>query len=346
MWLVNVGRSSANKTAPTKAIMKPIIEAQQAGYNAFSEAYSQWERDNVGKKKDERNEADKPKWNTQLYISKGSAEGRYKAMQDNPNGVLMWADELATFFGNLGRYNNGDDATELLNFFDGTSSPINIKSEIPKMLENPFMSIFGGIQPGILGKIFGSDSFLNNGLNQRVLFAYPDSYPSADYFKRKRIGGEIKEFWHQTVLSLLDDAGSTLYLDLDAEKLYGEFCNECQKKAEAAEDDYEASLYGKFRPNVLRWAAVAHYLSDNRGMTRVTPTVMEYAIRCMRYFATAGARVYEHLKHGCLPKVKPMGNQELIAELAKRYKISSQADLAKVLGISQKNVSTAINKFK
>lgn len=343
LWLCVVAPSGANKSTPVRFILQPLKDRDVENYKEYQKELKAFKE-----AKDEQKE--KPTFK-QLLLSDSTPEARNQVLSACPNGILLYRDEIKGFLDDMGRYNKSGEASQLLSVFDFDNIIVNRKSDDTLLIKEPFMSILGTIQPDVLASTFGSDLFMNNGFNQRWLFVYPESTPPAMY-SDKAISKEVREAWSIYINGLLDAdfeamGCSTVCLTDEAKEIYKTYYNELQiKKSEHEEDSYMCAVYSKLQIQVLRWALITHFLGDNIGMTRILPSDMGYAVRCMRYFERCAEKVYEKLVGSrTRTEAKAMTKEQLIAMFYNTFNPKSKQGLADAIGISRQAVSRAVNKF-
>lgn len=97
-------------------------------------------------------------------------------LESNPRGVLVARDELAGWVRAMDQYKGGRGADQQNWLSLWSNSPISVdrksRSE-PVIVESPWVSVTGSIQPEILPDLSGGRE---DGLLDRFLFAYPDPY--------------------------------------------------------------------------------------------------------------------------------------------------------------------------
>ncbi len=124
---------------------------------------------------------DKPQRPTMKRATIGdvTVEALGKRLKENPRGLLSVRDELASLLLSLNQYRGGrgSDLQTYLSLWSSCETTIDRKKdEDPIVLHQPFLSIAGGIQPGILPKILGRDRLLD-GCTPRFLFGDPQPLP-------------------------------------------------------------------------------------------------------------------------------------------------------------------------
>lgn len=338
-----VAPSGSNKTTPVKEILRPLTERNNANYLIYREALKEWKKEIRQGNED----AEKPIFH-QIIIGDCTPEARYKVLQENPNGVLLYSDEIATFLGNLNRYAKSGEIPQLISIWSGDGVIINRKGDEPTVISDPYLSILGGVQPSVLQETFGSDYFMASGMNQRWLFVFPDPTPPPMY-SEATLSQEVRTAWSDYITRLLgSDLSSiaTLIISTETKATYTAYFNELQqKKAEA--NDYMAAVYAKLQVVAERWAGITHLLGNHPDMTRILPEEMDYSVRCMRYFEKTAEKVY-NLLSSPTATTKPMGKEELISKVWKEWQCAergiSKQSFADVVGVSRQAVSKSIGK--
>ena len=341
LWVCNVAPSGSNKSQPMRFLLKPLKDRDASNYKEYLKELGDWRT--AGDDKTE-----KPKFK-QILISDSTPEARSQVLANNPNGILLYRDELKGMIDDFGRYSRSGELSQLLSIFDSDNIVINRKSDDTLLIERPFMSILGSIQPSVLLETFGSDLMMGNGFNQRWLFTYPDQVPPAMY-SDSVIPQSITNDWRNfiTNLSIYDYSvdGGTLYLRGEAKKVYIDFYNKLQTlKANA--DDYMCSVYSKMQIYVIRWAGIAHMLGNNPYSIDITPEEMDYSCRCMDYFIRCAEKVYMKLLEGRKrqPEEKRLSKEQLIAMCYNSCAPKSKQAFADAIGVSRPFVSRAVNKY-
>ena len=341
LWVCNVAPSGSNKSQPMRFLLKPLKDRDANNYKKYLKELGEWRAAGDDK-------AGKPKF-SQFLISDSTPEARSQVLANNPNGILLYRDELKGMIDDFGRYSRSGELSQLLSIFDSDNIVINRKSDDTLLIERPFMSILGSIQPSVLLETFGSDLMMGNGFNQRWLFVYPEQVPPAMYSDSvipQSITNGWKEFVTNTSIYDYSVNGGKLYLRGEAKKVYIDFYNKLQTlKANA--DDYMCSVYSKMQIYAIRWAGIAHMLGNNPYSIDITPEEMDYSCRCMDYFIRCAEKVYVKLMEGRKrqPESKPMGKEEIIANAYRLTNPVSQSVVADALGVTQQYISKCLKKY-
>lgn len=340
LWLCLVAPSGSNKSAPVRAVLRPLTNRNAANYDRYIEEMKQYEAALSSGAKN----VEKPVFR-QLVISDTTPEARNEALFDN-GSILCVSDEIATMLGNLNRYNRSGEASQLLSVWNGDDIIVNRKSTGHLLIKKPALGIIGGVQPDILAATFGSDMFMTNGMNQRWLFVYPDNEPPAMYCETY-VAQYIAEAWAEYVCALIDRTFpyEQLLIDFDAKKIYIDYYNRLQdKKAEA--EPYMAAVYSKLQIIVQRWAGIAHILGTVPETRYIAPEEMEYAARCMDYFEQCAEKVYLKLLGGNKQaSTEHLTKEQIIAMCYNSFSPQSKQAFADAIGVSRPLVSRAVSKY-
>lgn len=340
LWVCSVAPSGSNKSTPMRFLLQPLKDRDAYNYGIYREELKLYKA--AGDTK-----AEKPVFR-QFLISDSTPEARNQVLSVNRDGVLLYRDELKGMIDDFGRYNRSGELSQLLSIFDADNIIVNRKSDDTLLIEKPFMSILGSIQPSVLQETFSNELMIGNGFVQRWLFVYPDSMPPAMYsdcIMPSSITNDWRSFVYNLLMYDFDIEGGKLYLRGEAKKVYIEYYNRLQLiKVDA--DDYMAAVYSKLQIYVIRWAGIAHILGNNPSSVDISPGEMEYSCRCMDYFERCAEKVYQILRAGKnRPEAKPMGKEQMIANVYHLTNPVSQSAVAEALGVTQQYISKCLKKY-
>lgn len=186
IWMAIVMRSGGRKSPVLDDVFAVHHERQAAlhdDYIAAQEVYLQEleEYEHALKSKSRRAEAGKvprkpkPPKLEHVYTTDVTPEAMVRMLADTSRGMLVLGDELAGFFGGMGRYGNGRTDAERafwLSVFRATSAKIDRASKDTIFVKRGLASIAGGVQPSILLRCFDEATF-GSGLASRFLLVMP-----------------------------------------------------------------------------------------------------------------------------------------------------------------------------
>lgn len=362
LWFVIVGKSGTNKSAPVKEVLKPLKALQRKYDKDFEECCNTPSVEGGG------TATPKTQPRKRIMFNDSTPEMRAQVMQENPHGVLMYRDEIRGFFEDIGRYNKSGEASDLLRIWDNDRLDLARKTQDDIVVDRPFMNVLGSIQPKVMKRVFGNDMFMNDGLNQRIMFSYP---PHVELFDPNdaEVQSCVREKWARTVQYLLEfKPNDNMRLSVGANVVYQDYLHHTIEKMRVTDDDYISAIYSKAQIQVLRlagivqcmWEAIErHEINRNESMGadwssyceslgEISAATMQYAIACMEYFEESAIRVYNAIADpgtGAPPSVaeliKGANSKDLIKEVVRRYQptMKSISALAEALGVSQPYLS-------
>lgn len=339
-----VGKPSRNKTGPLKEVTRPLREQDKANFAKFAEEKAAYDQ---SKREDRSYSGEQPVFH-QRVVGDSSPESR-NALLAQGDMMIVVADELKAFIDSFGRYTKGgngagSEVSQLLSTWSNVSFTINRKSEETKLVDDPAMSIIGGIQPALLGKTFGTDILMDSGFTQRFLFVFPDKVKFVKRRDRKSMTQEIRDSWSDIIGRLFNMESLALRLSHEAERLYADYADANDMKADAEEDSYIGGVIQKMNIHVLRLAIMAHLLSNHWSEPVITGEAMSYAIRIAEYFTRVHVeRIYPLLKDSAGVQ-RMMTNGDLLRAINRQFKIKSQNSLAEVLGVSQQYINKTLKE--
>lgn len=355
LWMVLVARSGSNKTAPVTDIFKPLKRLQDELSQESEMEYTRWKSENAGSK-----DCEFQLKNMQLLSQDMTEESRVQVLERNPHGVLVNCPELKGFFDSFGRYNKNGADSSLLSIFDGEQMIKNrVKYTRPVIVDHPFMSIFGGIQPGVIRQTFGCMEYMHNGMNQRFLWVYPDPRPHSEPSDRVLL--EVtRRTWDECLTGLFRadcEGRCVMTLSPGAKSAYDKYKKRTNEIIDGYDDDccYEPAIYSKLQIILQRFAGIVQMThcwgrckppqQIYGGRLELSEEVMSYSIRCMDYFENTALKVYEKLQAGLNEKTV-CTNNDVIAECYSRFHVKSQSKLADALGLHQSAISRALSSSR
>lgn len=343
-FICMVGRPSRNKTGPLKEVTSPLREQDKDAFTAYIKDKAAYDLD---KRENKNYEGEQPVFH-QRVAGDSSPESR-NALLAQGDMIIIVADELKSLIDSFGRYSKGGNGSsaeisQLLSIWSNVSFVINRKSEDTKLVDDPAMSIIGGIQPALIGKTFGTDALMDSGFTQRFLFVFPDKVNFVKRCDRKRMTQEMRTRWHDIIDRLFSMEPLTLQLSHEAEQLYAEYADANDMKADTEEDDYIGGVIQKMNIHVPRLAIMAHLLSDHWSEPVITGDAMRYAIRVADYFIRIHIEhIYPLLREQNTVQ-RQLTNADLLRMVNRQFKIKSQNSLAEALGVSQQYVNKTLKE--
>ena len=204
LFVALVGRPGANKSHPLSFAMQPLIDFDAEQSAIFSEAMKRYlaamelppkERAANGY---ETNPTEPRR--VRFTMQDVTPEAVHRILSENPRGLCLYADELAGWFKNFNRYNNGSESEFWMSVFNHKVAMSDRKSSQSGLfIRNPFLCVIGTIQPKVLGELAAGNRN-SNGFTERFLYVVPDDQAKAKWnSERKSPSFDILSAWRDIV---------------------------------------------------------------------------------------------------------------------------------------------------
>ena len=226
----HVAPPGSNKTQPVSLLVKPLENISLQKHLAYKE-----EKQRCLELKDTTNMP-----NPQiLYVSNPTPEAINKMLAWNPHGLFARRDELVGFIEDLGgRYSNGSGGIpDFLSIFTNEHISIIRAGDEPLIIPKPYLTVVGGIQPGILPTILGKEQMINSGFNYRWLFVAPEIKVTLER-SLTGIDPMVLDYWEQLIVKFHNIAPMTFTFDDEAQLLLNDYFREIRMKKCEGNDVY------------------------------------------------------------------------------------------------------------
>jgi putative DNA primase/helicase len=317
LFLAVVASPGAMKTPAAKIAKKPAFERQRSLGKFYAEEKEDWKRE-VREWEVEKRDAQKagepapeepaPPAMGRCVAGDTTVEALVSILEDNPRGLLVYRDELAGWVRSMDQYKGGkgSDRQNWLNLWNTDEVVVDRKSRLgePVILATPFVSLFGGIQPAMLGVLGGG---MEDGMMDRFLFAYPA--PRYARFSYEEVSPQAWERYAALYDGLADLTLATdeygdpnpkpLKLSHEAKKLFARVADSLS--AEMLQPGFPQRLEGvwsKLRGYLARLSlvlAVCRCVEGGVREERVEVGDVEAASKLLGYFKTHARRVYAEI---------------------------------------------------
>ena len=301
-----IGNAGANKTHPINTVFAPIKEYDKSNHDSFVSITSEWVKWSK-LPKEEKIETEEPNVTPlrKSILTNFTPEVLYKRLDENLRGCTVLSDEMATFFEGMNNYSKGDQIGIYLSFWSNQSTTIDrMGNPIPLFIQNPYLSIIGGLQPRVLAKSFPVQK-INNGFFQRFLFAYPDvifKSPINDNESNFQILKEyenfIKKYYDAT--NVLEENGQINSKILNWTKESKAFFYKWQKENCDLVNEYSNSIKGeiasKFDNHFIRLALLIQIM-ENPESDFVELKAAMGAEKLCSYFMNCSFKVLEAIQN-------------------------------------------------
>lgn len=159
-WPIIIGDAGSKKTPSTSPFLKPIRQIESDLYKDYQAKLKAYSPEITEEKPTQ----------PRLYVGDATIEAYIQIHSQNLRGVAIILDEISGLVTNSGKYNKGSDIEKYLSAFSYSDISAARKGVgMSSILYDPYLTIFGGIQPKILTSLM-TDQLKDNGFWDRFLF--------------------------------------------------------------------------------------------------------------------------------------------------------------------------------
>jgi hypothetical protein len=238
-------------------------------------------------------------------------------LQDNPRGVLCDPDELAGWVASFGEYKGkgGSDRQFWLSVWGCTAVSVDRKGgRESTLVPHPFVPVLGGLPPDMLSAL-GDEHGRNDGLLDRILFAFPEEFPR-QHWTDQDLSEQAARDWaaaidrlQRTPMGIGNDGrdGPRLVdLSPEAKQAWVAWFNDHGDEMEEVGDRH-AGAWSKMRAHAARFALILSRLQFVCNNGEKSPELfpdpiwiedIENAIKLVAYFKSHLIRVAHRMTGG------------------------------------------------
>jgi hypothetical protein len=361
LWIAIIGNSGSKKSPSISAMCKIIKKLDDEFYEQYTIAKSAFDQLDADQKKKE-----KPPIRKRLSINDATMEALQFGLYQNPHGLLIERDELLGFVYDLNKYRVSGDEQSLLSIYSGISFDIARKTSDSVRVTHPFLSMVGGIQPGLISKLLTEDR-LTSGFASRLLFTYPIK-PTVTHGNRANFSKQREDYDNlcmrlfelRKIAKTHENSATLLNLTPDAMTAYNKWTESFVDSYRNAHQEREVIIgyVSKLEETIIRIAIIlecswsAHH---KRVPTQIRRKSIDDAILLVDYYFAQFKRVLElhltkeldqegselfYLKKFREKFIKQTGRAELKDFVLDFIKAGhNQGLVAKALGLAKSTVS-------
>ena len=342
LWVCLLAVSGIGKSPVLSVVSKPfeLIESE------MEEEYKREKREFATK-----GESDnfKPTQH-HAYVTMTTLEGIGKVLANEPQGCILFRDELSGWFRDFGRYSKSasGDIQGWLNIWDRKSYVTALATKDVETVKNPTLSLIGGTQPEELPRILRQELF-DDGLVARLLWCYPECRKPMKYLTEP-LPDSLSSFWDGLVKKLYSISPTTIAMTHAAQKPFIEYWEFLASLNASCENNEIQKFLPKFQIKVEKWAIMAEVLSSrccdpsekHVSIYSVGEEAINIAIKAMECFRTWSEKVVKtvYTKYNAVA----VGKEDAIRCILKQYPKVTQSALADLLGVTKQYVSSIVRK--
>nr|WP_315186885.1 DUF3987 domain-containing protein [uncultured Flavobacterium sp.] len=297
-----VGNAGANKTHPVNHAFIPIRELDKARHEIYvklHKEYLEYAKLNEKQKK-ETTPVQEPILEKSL-LTNFTPEILTKRLYENPRGITVLSDELATFLEGMNNYSKTDQSSTYLSFWSNQQTSIDrIGSPIPLLINLPYLSIIGGIQPRMLSKLFPVQK-QNNGFYQRFLFAFPETTfkePISDEESSLVLQEKYTDFINNNfdVKKELKADARILIWSKEAKDFFMQWNSQQCELVNDNQDTIRGEIISKFDIHFIRLALLLQMM-ENPESTEIGMNAVYGAEKLCNYYLNCTLKVLRHIQN-------------------------------------------------
>ncbi|WP_024772111.1 YfjI family protein [Aquimarina macrocephali] len=334
LYIAIVGKAGTNKSHPLSFALNPIHKKNEEYFKEYNKQLKEHIRISSLSKKDREKEGLKvPKHPSleKLIISDYTPEALAKVLNTNIRGVGVYLDELASWFKNFNRYNNGSEMEFWLSAW--SCKPINIdrKTGEPILIPNPFLSVCGTIQNDLLDDL-AKDGRMSNGFIERILFVIPENIKKP-YWTETEIEDQIFNSWETVINKILnieidtntDDSlnPKIVRLSKGAKKIIFKWQRKNADKCNANENETVSGIYSKmemYAPRIALILQIMYWACNNDSRDEINKKTMKNALRVVEYFTAHALNVSEKIRTKTPVDKLPLDKKVLYKNLPNEFR--------------------------
>jgi hypothetical protein len=323
LWGLNIGRPSAMKTPAANEGLKPLdrleIMAREAFDNALAEDGAQSFINKAGRELAEKQakslikggkfleakqllienpeETEKPA-RKRYRLNDATIEKLGELLNENPNGLMLYRDEISGFLKTIDREDRSNDRAFYLEAFNGLGSyTFDRIGRGTVDIDSVCLSMLGNIQPGVLRPYLGqasSGASGDDGMFQRFqLMVWPDltDWQHIDQWPDNNAKNEAFDVF--TRLADWEGYARPSRFSEEAQKLFDAWF--CELHNELRADDIHPAIeshYGKYKSLIPSLAVLIHLADDKSHSSIIGVGAITKAIAWSQYLKSHAERVY------------------------------------------------------
>ncbi len=209
LFVALVGSPGSNKSHPLSFAMQPLLDHDAEQEALHAEALKRYNAAMELSTKDrtangyEQNPVEPIR--KRFTMQDVTPEAVHRILSENPRGLCLVSDELAGWFKNFNRYNNGSESEFWMSVFNHKVAMSDRKSsQSGVFIRNPFLCVIGTIQPKILVELAGNNRNAN-GFMERILYVMPSDQRKVKWNReRKTPAFDIAAEWKSILGRLIE----------------------------------------------------------------------------------------------------------------------------------------------
>ncbi len=281
LYAIVVGEPGSKKSPAIKMALAPIFDLQKSFLN--SEEFRI------------------------IYTTDSTIESVAELMSLYPHGLLLYKDEAVGWWKGFNQYKSsgGNEMEYYLQIFSQTTLVITRKGKPPIQINNPFVSVIGGIQVDLLESL---SEMRDNGFLDRILFSYPRKIKIK--YTTEEIDEEITNEYNRIITQIYNSQQASeekvLLFSTEAQLLWNDWNTEfSEKRNDDSLPYYFLNALSKLEAYTARFALNLEYLKcADAGIEVQCISIesLEGAIKLTNYFISNVQKVRDSFASSLVEK--------------------------------------------
>ena len=308
LFMALVGRPGACKSHPLNFAIRPFSDIDGVNNSAFQKELAEYNRQCELPMKERTVAHPVLPVNKRFLISDATPEAMMLIHSHNLRGICMWNDELAGWFKNFNRYNNGSEEQFWLSVFSAKPTMSDRKSSRSSIfIKRPFVSVIGTMQKRILSELAKGERSAN-GFIDRILFVLL-RHETSTRWSMKHPTFDVAAEW-QRILSRLMELQCTVDENNDILPITIPFTEEAMIRlfrwqhelsdiCDREPNETIVGIYCKLQIYAIRFCLIiqmARWACNDAGKDMIDLISVERAISLAEYFKESAVKVQTILK--------------------------------------------------
>lgn len=341
-FMALIGEPGSLKTHPINFALKPFERADAFTLSKYEKELDDYRRNALTEKRE------KPK--ARQYIIKDfTFESIEKVLKANPNGICVHADELKGWIESFNKYRSGGgDLEQWLSLFNGLPLVVNRKSlDDVIYVNNPYVSVIGSMQPGVLEKAFKGEK-KENGFLSRILFVNNSSANMPLLWKGEDLPITAGDDWESILNGIMEASKPYNETRIPQEYCFDNIAwdlmmcwqNDKERDLSLLGENHEIEIFRKIQDYALRFCLPIHSLrvvtQEIDESSLIDCVTVTRAIEIAEYFYHTAREVHKFICNGDFEDSKVL--YRFLDTLPLSFTTAQAMEVGRSMGISPRTI--------
>jgi len=349
LYLVIVGRPGTNKSHPLSYAFAPIYKRDEISYTTYKRELLVYEEQCsiLTKERTKSGITLQKPVHKKFLVNDYTPEVLNEIHDFNRRGLCVCADEISGWIKNFGRYNKGSEQEFWLSNWSGKPIILDRKGGDKFHISNPFISVGGTIQSGLLN-LFSKEDRSVNGFIDRILFVMPDNLQK-EYWSENDLDEEVTNKYTQVLNNLLNlnpEETITLKLSPLAKETLFKWQRKNTDLCNDQTSDSIAGIFSKLDIYVGRFALIFQMLRwscSECEKNEIEKESIDSAIALIEYFRHNALKVHNYIHSSPIDR-EPENIRLWFNDLPPSFKTSEAVQIGVKFEIRERRVAEHLNK--